>query len=448
MLGALNALAGGEEVWQGGTLATPPQVPTAQRVNPRVTRPPKHQTEKLPSDLPSPKGPTQDVPKILLAESGEGVIPQTSPFHATVVGDDSGRYDAGEELPSLLRYEFQDEIGKGGMGRVLGVRDKTLRREVALKVMLGKGETEQSRFALEAQITGQLDHPNVLPVYDYGLDEEGNPFFTMKLVRGHSSIADLINEIHNGEVTARRWTFKRRVQVIQEVCRALHYAHMRGVSHRDIKPENIVLGGFGEVYLVDWGVASLGHEAMVRPVDVAEEQARVVRETDARNIVGTPLYMAPEVLAGGEATAQSDVYSLVAVLFEFLTLHHYLVEIPTELHDLVKQVGGKKRHAAERFVDPIAGRVPRTLSVLCLNGLSIDPAKRFVDARQLEDHLQAWLEGKNPIVCPGTCMQRGMNESRDLIDQHPVLIPLLVITAAVLALAWIGYTTYFFIQHA
>lgn len=419
-----------------------------------MNRPPQHRTEKLsdPSLPPTPKPssvPTADLPKKAAAEPrDEVVVPQTSPFHATVVGDDSGRYETQAGLPTLLRYELQEEIGKGGMGRVLGVRDKTLRREVALKVMLGKGETEQSRFALEAQITGQLDHPNVLPVYDYGLDEEGNPFFTMKLVRGHNSIADIIDEIRRGEPTARRWTFKRRVQVIQEVCRALHYAHTRGVVHRDIKPENIVLGGFGEVYLVDWGVAALGQQAQVRPVDVAEEQARVVRETDARNIVGTPLYMSPEVLGGGEATSQSDVYSLVAVLFEFLTLHHYLVEIPEEIYQLRERVQGEKRTAAERFVDPIAGRVPRNLSVMCLNGLSPDPAKRFLDALQLDDHLQAWIEGKNPIVCPGTCMQRGMNESRDLIDQHPVLLPLIVITTAVLALAWFGYATYFFFTHA
>ena len=412
-----------------------------------MNRPPEHHTEKLAREevAVTPKSETVDLPR---------GTPKSKHVHETVVGDQTGRYGkAGLEeelqsLPTLVRYEVQEEIGKGGMGRVLEVRDKTLRREVALKVMLSGGETEQSRFALEAQITGQLDHPNVLPVYDYGLDEEGQPFFTMKLVRGHSSIGDLIDDIRKGEVTARRWTFKRRVQVIQEVCQALHYAHMRGVTHRDIKPENIVLGGFGEVYLVDWGVAALGHKAQVRPVDVAEEQARVVRETDARNIVGTPIYMSPEVIRGGAATPQSDVYSLVAVLFEFLTLHHYLVELPTDVQTLANQICTQRRAAAEGFVDPIAGRVPRTLSALCLNGLGISPAKRFVDARQLEDHLQAWIEGKNPVICPGTCMQRGMNESRDLIDQHPVLIPLLVITASVLALAWIGYTTWFFLHSA
>ncbi|MBL4846553.1 MAG: serine/threonine protein kinase [Planctomycetes bacterium] len=407
-----------------------------------MNRPPNHRTENLadPGKIPG-KGETTDVPldpqgvsKLLLDETG-------------VDGEEEGRQEIAG-LPNLTRYEVQEEIGKGGMGRVLEVRDKTLRREVALKVMLTNDRTEQSRFALEAQITGQLDHPNVLPVYDYGLDDEGKPFFTMKLVRGHSSIADLISDIRKGEVTARRWTFKRRVQVIQEVCQALHYAHMRGVAHRDIKPENIVLGGFGEVYLVDWGVACLGDKAQVRPVDLSKEEARVVRETDARNIVGTPIYMSPEVIRGGEANAESDVYSLVAVLFEFLTLHHYLVDLPDDVQVLADQICSKGRTAAEGFVDPIAGRVPRTLSALCLNGLGTNPEKRFVDARQLEDHLQAWIEGKNPIICPGTCMQRGMNESRDLIDQHPVLIPALVITLSVLALAWIGYTTWFFIQSA
>ena len=350
--------------------------------------------------------------------------------------------------PALQRYEMDEEIGAGGMGRVLEVTDKTLRRSVALKVMHGEDLVEQSRFALEAQITGQLDHPNVLPVYDYGVDDHGKPYFTMKLVRGHSSLADVMDEIAKAAPSARRWTFRRRVQVIQEVCRALHYAHMRGVLHRDIKPENIVLGGFGEVYLVDWGVAALDGQAQIRPVSVAEEQARVVRETDARNIVGTPLYMSPEVIKGSPANKQSDVYSLVAVLFEFLTLHHYLIDLPQEVPILIKRVNEDKRVAAEGFVDPIAGRVPRSLSVLCLRGLSLDPTQRFADPLQLDETLQRWLEGKNEVVCPGTCMQRGMNESRDIIDQHPFLVPLAIISASVLAIAWLIYATIFYLQHS
>lgn len=377
-----------------------------------------------------------------------------SPLHGTTamrVETEGGLGTSGilmtSGLPALERYDLEDQIGQGGMGRVLEVTDKTLRRSVALKVMHGENETDRSRFVLEAQITGQLDHPNVLPVYDYGLDDKGQPFFTMKLVRGHSSLADVMDEIAKGDPRARRWTFRRRVQVVQEVARALHYAHMRGVLHRDIKPENIVLGGFGEVYLVDWGVAALDGRAQVRPVSVAEEQARVVRETDARNIVGTPLYMSPEVIKGRPADKASDVYSLVAVLFEFLALRHYLIDLPDEVETLIKRVNEDVRIAAENFADPIAGRVPRSLSVICLRGLSIDPSKRFADALQLDETLQRWLEGKNEVVCPGTCMQRGMNESRDLIDQHPFLVPLAIISVSVLALAWLIYATIFYFQN-
>ncbi|MGE0708822.1 MAG: serine/threonine-protein kinase [Planctomycetota bacterium] len=344
--------------------------------------------------------------------------------------------------PTLSRYRVVEEIGKGGMGRVLEAQDGSLLRAVALKVIRSREPVEASRFAIEAQITGQLDHPSVLPVYDYGQDRQGNPYFTMKLVRGHRSLADVIESIARNEPSARRWTFRKRVMLIQEVCRALHYAHMRGVVHRDVKPENVVLGGFGEVYLVDWGVARLSGQGQVRPVAVDPQVARVVDGSERDMIVGTPLFMSPEVVAGAPAAARDDVYALVATLFELLCLHHYLVTPSEDVKALAYQIREKKRTAPERFVDPIAGRVPRTLSVICLRGLSRDPADRFQDAKELEEALQAWLEGKNPVICPGTCMQRGMNEGRDLIDQHPVLVPAAVITFGVLFLAWVGYASW------
>jgi len=350
--------------------------------------------------------------------------------------------DAEPGDPVSARYAVVEEIGRGGMGRVLEARDEALLREVAMKVMRSRKRVDADRFTVEAQITGQLDHPNVLPVYDYGVDDEGNPYFTMKLVRGHTSLAELIDELREGGPRVRQWTFRKRVMLIQEVCRALHYAHVRGVLHRDVKPDNIVIGAYGEVYLVDWGVATLSTQAQIRPVEIHDEQRRSLAESEARMIVGTPVYMSPEQIKGDAIDARSDVYSLVAVLYELLTLHHYLAPIPEGVDELRARVTKGKRTAAERYTCPVGGRVPRNLSVICLRGLSVDPTKRFADAKDLEDTLQRWLEGKNEVLCPGTCMQRGMNESRNLIDQYPVAVPAALITAGVLGSAWVLYASY------
>ena len=365
---------------------------------------------------------------------------QSERLDAETPGVDVPEAEPGD--PVVARYAVLEEIGRGGMGRVLEARDESLLREVAMKVMRSRKQVDADRFTVEAQITGQLDHPNVLPVYDYGRDDEGNPFFTMKLVRGHTSLAELIDEIRAGDPRARQWSFRRRVMLIQEICRALHYAHVRGVLHRDIKPDNIVIGAYGEVYLVDWGVATLSSQARIRPVEIHDEQRRSLEESEARMIVGTPVYMSPEQIQGASIDGRSDVYSLVAVLFELLTLHHYLTPVPEDVEGLRAKVTRGKRVAAERFSCPVGGRVPRNLSVICLRGLSGDPLKRFADAKDLEDTLQRWLEGKNEVLCPGTCMQRGMNESRNLIDQHPVAVPALLITLGVLASAWILYASY------
>ena len=340
------------------------------------------------------------------------------------------------------RYVVREEVGRGGMGKVMRVEDQDLNREVAMKVLLlDKVDGEQvGRFIEEAQISSQLEHPNMLPVHDFGVNPDGQLFFTMKYVRGHQDLASLIDRLRDGDQEAfARYTFERRVQIIQQVCHALHYAHERGVLHRDIKPSNIVVGEHGEVYLVDWGVAKI----------VAPETERKVKgtgriaHTEQGTWLGTPAYMAPEQVLGrpGELDARTDVYALCAVLYELLTLNYYLGNVGEEMTDLVGAILNRNPPDAEDWFDPLNGRVPRALSRILRAGLKKRKADRFQSAKELNEALQAWLEGNAPVVCPGTAIQRGLAGYIRLIDRRPVLLPAVTITVGGLLLIWLVTAT-------
>ena len=251
-----------------------------------------------------------------------------------------------EELRSAAatdRYEPVGEVGRGGMGVVHEVFDKSLRRRLAMKVLLGSGPGRGpgsasntralSRFLEEAQITGQLEHPGVVPVHELGLDEHGDVYFTMSLVRGRSlsDIAKLARDAREG------WTLTRAVDVVLRVCETLAYAHARGVVHRDLKPANVMVGPFGETYVLDWGLARVlaqddtkdlrlrarEDRGSERPdtvrVDAADTPGSDLRTMDG-DVVGTPAYMAPEQAAGriAEVGVRSDVYSLGAILYHVI----------------------------------------------------------------------------------------------------------------------------------
>ncbi len=148
------------------------------------------------------------------------------------------------------RYSVRGEIGRGGMGAVLEVRDEDLRRDLAMKVTSG---SDVARFLEEAQVTGQLDHPGIVPVHELVLDPDGRVYFTMKLVHGRTlaQVLDFANDGRHG------WTQAKVLGAIQRVCEAMAYAHEKGVVHRDLKPSNVMIGAFGEVYVMDWGLARI-----------------------------------------------------------------------------------------------------------------------------------------------------------------------------------------------
>jgi serine/threonine-protein kinase len=228
------------------------------------------------------------------------------------------------------RYQVLGEIARGGMGVVLKGRDTDLGRDVAIKVLQVAYVHQSSmvqRFVEEAQIAGQLQHPGILPVYELGLGADGRPFFAMKLIRGQTLAALLADR---DEVDADRG---RYYSIFEHVCQAMAYAHARGVVHRDLKPSNVMVGAFGEIQIVDWGLAKVlalggrADEVMSKmPVEDAREIETVRSGSSgalsvAGSVMGTPAYMSPEQARGeiDQLDERSDVFALGAMLCEVLT---------------------------------------------------------------------------------------------------------------------------------
>lgn len=211
------------------------------------------------------------------------------------------------------------------MGEVRLTRDARIGRHVAVKRLLEplSGEATRRRFLREARIQGQLEHPAVVPVYDLDFDEQGQPFFTMKRVRGQTLSRILELSARGDTETRERFGRRRLLAAFTQACHAVHYAHVRGVVHRDLKPSNIMIGDYGEVYVLDWGVARVDKDA-------SDEDERLPVVLDASmgltrggDLVGSLGYMAPEQMQGLTVDGRADVFALGVVLYEILTLRPF-----------------------------------------------------------------------------------------------------------------------------
>lgn len=309
----------------------------------------------------------------------------TTQLNTTISGATSNQH--GENQPLVLpeRYEFQGVLGKGSMGEVIRVRDTKLNRPLALKVLhahLNRNDAERNRFIEEAQIEAQLQHPNIVTVYDTGVLESGQIFFTMREVQGVNwkTLLD-----------ARKTATDSRHEMIEHLHRvseAIGFAHSKGVVHRDIKPANVMIGNHGEIWVVDWGIAHLFSNT--KAAEMVTISGITPAPKSGPQIIGTPMYMSPEQALGVvNISPASDVYSLGAVLYQILTGRRpYKAKSMLELLKLVQKA---KWTPFESIVD--LGELPISLVKICTRALHRDPSFRYQHAQEFADELHDWLSG-------------------------------------------------------
>lgn len=296
------------------------------------------------------------------------------------------------------RYRVLRPHAKGGLGEVFVAQDEELHREVALKEIQPQhaGHADhRARFVLEAEVTGGLEHPGIVPVYGLGEYADGRPFYAMRFIRGES-LAEAIRRFHDRGQAPRlsrqgSLDLRKLLERFNDVCNAIAYAHDRGVLHRDLKPGNIMLGPYGETLVVDWGLAksvgrpeaaSTSGEATLHP-----SSASGSTPTQLGAVIGTPAYMSPEQAAGklDELGPASDVYSLGATLYCLLVGRAPFTG--SDLEVLLEQVRQGRVMAPRQ----VASHVPHALNAVCLKAMALRPHDRYATPRELADDIDRWL---------------------------------------------------------
>ena len=304
---------------------------------------------------------------------------------------------AGEREDRFGRYLLGGELGRGGMGQVLLARDPDLRRNVALKTFLKSKKMSArrvGRFISEAQLTAQLDHPNIMPVYEIGVQPDRGLYFTMKAIRG-ITLQEVVRRLRKGDArTAAEYTQRRLLQIFLQVCMATAYAHDRGVLHRDLKPANVMLGPFNEVLVMDWGLSRVIRQAEqfdTPPDEVPLEPEGAVLRTRDGAMIGTPGYMSPEQLECREERLdpKSDQFSLGAILYELITYRHaFPGKTPAEVQWRMKHNGVVPPHKRAPSMN-----IPAELEAITLRALAMDPEDRFPGVLDLHQAVEDFLEG-------------------------------------------------------
>ncbi|QDU65726.1 bifunctional serine/threonine-protein kinase/formylglycine-generating enzyme family protein [Engelhardtia mirabilis] len=328
------------------------------------------------------------------------------------------------------RYDILGELGQGGMGVVYEVFDRDLERNLAMKVLRGaapRSSSRSRRFADEARITGRLQHPGIVPVHELGTDAAGRAYFTLAKVAG-LTFHEVIDRVHGSDPD---WTLARAVSHLLRACEALAFAHSRGVVHRDLKPTNVMVGPFGETYVMDWGlardlsaVATVAHQppplhprgpaqspevspsiessaggeqpsssAVRGPLPASQGASPAAQRTLEGEVLGTPAYMPPEQARGEMALVgpRSDVYAAGAVLYHLLAGRAPYAELgalePLALLDRVEA-------GPPATLVSAAKRAPVELRAIAERAMDRDPAARYADMGELTEDLRAWLEGR------------------------------------------------------
>jgi serine/threonine-protein kinase len=288
---------------------------------------------------------------------------------------------ASEGIPTPAHLVLEKELARGAMGHVHPAFDRNLLRQVALKRLDKNYATRafyRDSFIAEAQMTGQLEHPNIVPVHELAIDTNGVPYFTMKLVQG-SPFSDWLETRPPGSMER----VERGIEILLKVCDALAYAHSRGVVHRDLKPANIMVGDFGQVYLMDWGLSKL-----IRSQPASGAGALM----NAKGPVGTADFMAPEQARGNpdDVDERSDIFGVGALLFEVLTGQGPYGHEPDQRRTLERAAAGQVISidaACEKF------GVARRIRAIAERATQADPANRYQTITELQGAMRAFLHG-------------------------------------------------------
>ena len=314
------------------------------------------------------------------------------------------------------RLHVESEMDRGGMGTIYRVLDEDLHRTLAMKVLNEELAARQDnrtyfllgRFLEEAQLTAQLDHPGIVPVHELGLDAQGRLFFTMKLIKGQTlqGIFELVASGLGG------WNRTRALGVLLQVCQAMAYAHDKRVVHRDLKPANVMVGRYGEVFVMDWGLARLLDRDDARDLRIlgADGSPSSVVDSDRRKhaagdafsplytvdgaIVGTPAYMSPEQATGnvdriGPAT---DVYAVGAMLYQLLTGRMPYVRDAARSNSWT--ILARIQEGPPEPVHELAPDVPAEIVAVCEKAMARDPAERYATMADLAEDIRAFLEDR------------------------------------------------------
>lgn len=306
---------------------------------------------------------------------------------ATIVADSPGPKVTGlhsAKPQTFQNYDLKKEIGRGGMGIVYEARQGGLDRLVAVKKIIDNQVEARSRFISEAIVTGQLDHPNIVPVYDMGISENGEVLLSMKLVGGQSW-SDWLIENYNDNKKLPEDKLLEAFEILIKVCDAISFSHEKMIVHNDLKPENVMVGKHGEVFVMDWGLAvDVGHRD---DAELTQSQRQTLHKSTLRSPCGTPAYMAPELANGDgdQICPQTDVYLLGAILYELVT--------------------GRRRHRGKTLLIVLRSAVlseepdfsdhpdvELELQDICRKAMRLDPEDRYASAKEfqvaLRNHLQ------------------------------------------------------------
>lgn len=351
------------------------------------------------------------------------------------------------------RFRILRPHAQGGLGEVFVAEDTELHREVALKEIKAQRADDpesRNRFILEAEITGGLEHPGIVPVYGLGAYPDGRPYYAMRFIRG-ASLKQAIEDFHRADnagraVRERSLAFRGLLRRFIDVCNAVAYAHSRGVLHRDLKPANIMLGKFGETLVVDWGLAKAGVRGErsgswevdatngdERPLQPASATSGSVEPTQMGEALGTPAYMSPEQAAGrlDQLSPASDIYSLGSTLYVLLT-----GERPFKGDDVVAQVQ-RAQFPSPRQVKP---DTPAALDAICQKAMASQPRHRYGTALALAADVEHWLADEPVAAYPEPLWARVGRWSRRhrtaLVGAAVFLISAVIALSASTALVW------------